>query len=255
MFSESPDMPTGQGTKSDRAKGTPSLLPTFTVALLVVLAVLGVYWVLYQHEAAIKQRYLMERNFRYLAGRGENLGQVIARYEKMFQSILHGQSPSKEQVLECDPGLQPKTGTAEKPGTMEKQLGKEFCKLSHIKRVMLKKEQTDVPTFQASFIGSEVQLDYRYDSRDDSQSWLITAQVDLKGIMKPLPVEPIFGDLLLTDSQGNVVHQRRVAHHTPEYRFANLATLLKEAQRRATRIVSPLSRPSSSRFPKATRSI
>jgi len=244
MPSESTDKSTEQETKNDGAKPRRLHFPLpLAVALLGVLAVLGVCWMLYQHQAAIRQEYLMERNFRYLAGRVENLGQVIARYEKMFQSILQARSLSKEQaddngVLECGPGSQPKT--VEKSKTVEKRLVERFCDLPHMMRVTIKQEQTDVPPFQASFIGNDVQLEYRYDSRKDSspvsmhnrQSWLITAQVDLAGIMKPLPVEPIFGDLLLTDSQGNVVHQRRVARHTPEYRFANIATLLKEAHRK-----------------------
>jgi len=244
MPSESTGKSTEQETKNDGAK--PRRLHfslPLAVALLGVLATLGVCWMLYQQRVATMQEYFMERNFRYLTGRGENLGQVIAGYEKMFQAILHRQSLGKEHASECGPGLQPKAGTAEEAGTPEKWLRKQFCDLPHVKRVTIKEEKKDVTPggpSQARFIGNDLQLDYRYDSQKDSspvsthnsRSWLITAQVDLAGILKLLPVEPIFGDLLLTDSQGTVMHQRRFAPHSPEYRFANIATLLKEAHRK-----------------------
>ena len=232
MFSESTDKSTDQRTTTDAAKGAPPFLRTFTVALIVVLAVLGVCWMLYQHEAAIKQNYLMERNFRYLTRHGENLGLAIATYKKLFQAIL-----------------QVKTGE-----DTVNSLVNELRALPHMKSVVINQEPTpDQPEeiFSAKFIGADLELQYYYDPpahasqmQGDSRtagdplgsmhspSRHITAQVDLAGIMKSLPVEPIFGDLLLTDSHGTVVQQKRVASHTPEYHFANIATLLNEAHRK-----------------------
>ncbi|MDH5739134.1 MAG: hypothetical protein OEY77_02290 [Nitrospira sp.] len=218
----------------------------FIVALLLLIVPLGLCWTLYEHHTSERRAYLMERNFRYLAHRGDHLRNTIRQYEKLFQSIDgaakalgdQGGAAIKEtdsSVCEEHSSVGGKDGLAPSPKWLVKQL----CGLPSMKRVVInrpKAEEARTPApfgIRARLSADALVLDYRHAGSGKEVGhflWNVTTYLDLDSILRALPVEELFGYLLLADSAGTVFHQSSSALRPSEFRFSNIPTLGSTSQ-------------------------
>lgn len=210
------------------------------IALLLIIVPLGLCWVLYEHHASERRAYLMERNFRYLAHRGDHLRDTIRQYEKLIQSIngaakILGDregveiNESESSMCEDQSSVVAKNGLAASPKWLVKQL----CGLPDMKRVVVDQPKADEERTPAPFgirarlsIDALV-LDYHYAGSGEEVErfpWKVSAYLDLESILGTLPVEELFDYLLLADSAGKVFHQSSSALRPSEFRFSNVPT-------------------------------
>ena len=200
------------------ASGQPAQYRLFLAALIGILAVLAACWYAYDSHVTTRKAYLIERNFRFLSEQGRALGAVIANYENIFQSILEGK-PDPSAETPCAQGR-------EVPQEVRK-----LCIAPHVKRVMVSESDKRQGELSVQFAKNELRLEYATDlvrCRKKNQRSLcsIHAEIDIAKIMDALPMEELFSDLLLADTQGHVVYQRRSRQDASDLQFADLGVLL-----------------------------
>lgn len=213
----------------------------FIVALVLTIVPLGLCWMLYEHHTSERRSYLMERNFRYLAHRGDYLHDTIRQYEKLFQSIDgaafalvdQGDAETKESdssVCEGPSNMTGQDGLVPPPKWLVKQL----CQLPHVKRVVITRPKTEEVRTPAPFgirarlSADTLVLDYHYAGWRkglEHSPWTISAYLDLGSILHALPVEELFSYLLLADASGKVFHQSSSVLRPSEFIFSNIPVL------------------------------
>lgn len=213
----------------------------FIVALLLTIVPLGLCWMLYEHQTSDRRAYLTERNFRYLAHRGDHLHDTIRQYEKLFQSIdgaplaLVNQegaeiNASGSSACEEQSSMVGQDGLVLSPKWLVKQL----CQLPYMKRVVLDRQEVEKPRtpvpfgIRARLSADALVLDYHsagWKKEVEHFPWTISAYLDLGSILHALPVEELFSYLLLADSSGKIFHQSSSTLRPSEFHFSNVPAL------------------------------
>lgn len=218
----------------------------FIVALLLTIVPLGLCWMLYEHQTSERRAYLMERNFRYLAHRGDHLHDTIRHYEKLFQSIDRAAFASASQIgaenkKKYSSGCEEQSSRVGQDSLAlpAKWLVKQLCRLPHMKRVVInRQEKEDTLTTAPSAIRARLSadglvLDYHYPGQGTEFEHLplkISAYLDLGSILRTLPVEELFSYVLLADSTGKVFHQSSSALRPSEFLFSNVPAWLSKSE-------------------------
>ncbi len=201
---------------------------------------------LYEHHISERRAYLVERNFRYLAHRGDHLRATIRQYEKLFQSIDGAASALEDQrgaeIKESDSSVceeQSSMVGQDDLSPSPKWVMKQLCELPHMKRVVIHRPKTEDARTPAPFgirarLSADVLvLEYHYAGRRkeiEPFPWTISAYLDLGSILHALPVEELFSYLLLADSSGTVVHQSSSALRSSEFLFSNVPALPSQSK-------------------------